>query len=85
MHQIGEFRYALITGDYAEGKDTGTIDLMIVGAVDPERLQYWVQKTEALIKRKVLTTIVDEEVFAQHKAKGILESAIVLWSNGVAE
>lgn len=85
VHQIGEIRYALITGDYAEGKDTGTIDLMIVGAVDPERLQYWVQKTEALIKRKVLTTIVDEEVFAQHKAKGILESAIVLWSNGVAE
>lgn len=85
VHQIGEIRFALITGDYAEGKDSGTIDLLIVGAVDPERLQYWVQKTEALIKRKVSTTVVDEASFAQQKKIGLLESAIVLWSNGKAE
>jgi hypothetical protein len=84
VNQIGEIKFALITGDYAEGKDTGTIQLLIVGEVDPERLHYWVQKTEALIKRKVVTTVVDETAFAQDKASGILESAIVLWSNGKA-
>ena len=85
VKQIGEIHYALITGDYAEGKDTGNIDLMIVGEVDPERLQYWVLKTEALIKRKVLTTVVNEQTFASYKENGILNSSIVLWSNGVAE
>ena len=85
VKQIGEIHYALITGDYAEGKDTGNIDLMIVGEVDPERLQYWVLKTETLIKRKVLTTVVNEQTFALYKENGILNSSIVLWSNGVAE
>lgn len=84
VNQIGEINFAFITGDYAEGKDTGTIELIIVGEVDPERLQYWVQKTETLIKRKVVTTVMDETTFAQHKSTGILDSAIVLWSNGNA-
>lgn len=84
VNQIGEINFAFITGDYAEGKDTGTIELIIVGEVDPERLQYWVQKTETLIKRKVVTTVMDETTFAQYKSTGILDSAIVLWSNGNA-
>jgi hypothetical protein len=53
VNQIGEIKYAFIIGDYADGKDTGTINLVIVGAVDSAKLKYWVHKTETIISRKV--------------------------------
>ena len=81
VNQIGEIKYAFITGDYAEGKDTGIIDLLIIGEVDEEKLKYWVNKTEALISRKVNTEIFNDEEFDAWKLKGKINSSIVLWTN----
>lgn len=85
VNQIGEIRYAFITGDYAEGKDTGIIDLVIVGEIDEEKLKYWVNKTEALISRKVHAEILNDEGFEQWKLIGNLNNTIVLWSNHAME
>ena len=85
VNQIGEIKYAFIVGDYADGKDTGTINLVIVGAVDSDKLKYWVHKTEAIISRKVQTDILSDEVFDSWKLNGNLNSAIVLWTNNSVE
>lgn len=85
VHQIGEIRYAFLTGDYAEGKDSGEIHLVIVGEVDPDRLLYWVQKTEALIKRKVKTEVFSEQLFDQWKQDGHADAAVLLWSQPEAK
>jgi len=81
INQIGEINCALITGDYADGKDTGTIDLMIVGDVDRERLDYWVRKTENIIKRKVRAEVLSGEAFENWKTEIKLNQAIVLWTS----
>ncbi len=81
VNQIGEIKYAFITGDYAEGKDTGIIELTIVGEVDEEKLKYWVNKTEALISRKVHTEILSDSEFDEWKLKGSINHSIVLWTN----
>ena len=85
VNQIGEIKFACITGDYAEGIDSGIINLVIVGEVDRDKLQYWVNKTEALINRKVSTTILNTDSFIIWKAEGNIESSIVLWTNNTAE
>jgi hypothetical protein len=85
VNQIGEINYAFITGDYAEGKDSGVIDLVIVGEVDNDKLDYWVKKTEALINRKVATLILHPSEFENWKLLGHIESSIVLWTNNTAE
>lgn len=85
VQQIGEIQFACITGDYAEGKDTGTIALTIVGKVDLEKLKYWVNKTEALINRKVDTSILTEKAFTKWKAQGNMENSIVLWTTDTVE
>ncbi|MFZ1632598.1 MAG: hypothetical protein WBP43_11045 [Chitinophagales bacterium] len=85
VNQIGDISYAFITGDYAEGKDTGVIELVIVGEVDNEKLSYWVKKTEALINRKVSALVLSLESYPGWKAKGYLDNSIVLWNNNAAE
>ena len=85
VNQISEIKFACITGDYAEGIDSGIINLVIVGEVDRDKLQYWVNKTEALINRKVSTTILNTDSFIIWKAEGNIESSIVLWTNNTAE
>ena len=85
VNQIGEIKYAFIVGDYADGKDTGTINLVIVGAVDADKLKYWVHKTEAIISRKVQTDILSDEGFDVWKSDGKINSAIVLWTKHTVE
>lgn len=85
INQIGEIKYALITGDYADGKDSGIIELIMVGEIDVSKLQYWVAKTEALINRKVQTEIFSDAEFESWKSKGHLNNSIVLWTGNNVE
>jgi len=85
VNQIGEIQFAFITGDYAEGKDTGIIELVIVGEVDSDKLKYWVNKTEVLIHRKVNAQVLNSESFNTWKANGNLNSSIVLWTSDIVE
>ncbi|HLT06603.1 MAG TPA: hypothetical protein VK014_03700 [Cyclobacteriaceae bacterium] len=56
---LGNVQKAIVLGDYAKGKDTGTIELMLVGKeINREYLDYLVEKAEAKIHRKVKVQVV---------------------------
>ena len=78
--KLGDLKAAYIVGDYANGKDSGTIELLLVGSVDEEYLKRLVEKAKALIHRDIKTTCVGWEAFAGdiNHNKGI---ALLLWSN----
>lgn len=48
LTRLGELDKAYIIDDYAEGKDTGIIDLVLVGNIDPVSLKRSQQKNGAL-------------------------------------
>lgn len=77
--KLGSLRIAFITGDYAAGRDTGTIDLVMVGTLDHAYLQKCVAKVEVLIKRKVHTLVLSEKEFEGNKKNLQPEKALVLW------
>ena len=53
-NKLGEIDLALIRGDYAIGKDSGLIDLVIVGSnINMEELDRVRKKTESMIMRKI--------------------------------
>jgi len=61
IQNLGNVQKAIVLGDYAKGKDTGTIELMLVGKeINQEYLHFLVEKAEAKIKRKVTVQIVIE-------------------------
>ena len=51
--KLGDLKIAFVMGDYAIGKDTGVIDLVLVGDIDKVFLLSLVEKAEALIHRKI--------------------------------
>lgn len=56
-----------ILDDYALGKDSGLIDLLIVGEVKADRLREYVRLTEGKIRRKLRVMVVGVEEFAGSK------------------
>ncbi|HAE14037.1 MAG: ArsR family transcriptional regulator [Chitinophagales bacterium] len=80
VRRLGDVHLAIVTGDYAKGKDSGTIDLLVVGNIDTVLLDYLVQKTEMIINRKILPTVLDQAGFQIWKQQHDLQEAIVLWN-----
>lgn len=82
IQQLGEIKLALLMDDYALGKDTGIIDLVLVGRIDQSRLNELVGKTEGFIKRKIRTLCLTSEEHA--RLAGVLEQrpCLLLWQEG---
>ena len=49
IERLGNLEKALLIDDYAEGKDTGIIDLVLIGDIDQISLQDLTRKTEKYI------------------------------------
>lgn len=79
LTRLGTLKEAFITGDYAEGRDSGIIDLVMVGDIDQAYLQDCVAKAEKLIQRKVRTLVLTEHEFSQNRKQLNPDKAILLW------
>lgn len=79
ISRLGSVELALITGDYARGRDTGIIDVVIVGRVDEEFLRGLVKKAETVIHRKIRTLLIRPEEYRQFSARFTDEKALILW------
>jgi len=80
--QLGALQRVYLIGDYARGKDSGIIDLAIIGKVDEAFLLRLVRKAEALIDRKVRYLLFDE--LKGFKAIGAAP-ALLLWDQNGKE
>src|SRR5690606_15985266 len=67
MARLGALDMALITGDYADGKDTGIIDLVLVGDVNVQPLLGYVERAEGLINRRIRTLVLNQDEFEKTK------------------
>ena len=61
--RLGDLDKAYIIDDYAEGKDTGIIDLVLVGNIDQYHLNDLSRKTERYIKRKIRSLVLTRQEF----------------------
>ncbi len=79
INQLGDVKAAYITGDYSKGKDTGIIDLVVVGSINKNYFFELVSATEKAIKRKIRTLILTEKEFLTLKGNLKLDKALVIW------
>ena len=77
--RLGNLEAVYLTGDYADGKDTGIIDLLLLGNLDKLQLDDVINKTENYIKRKVRYLILSQKEFNNLSGKGCLETILPLW------
>ena len=63
VSRLGNIEKAYLVDDYAEGKDSGIIDILLVGQIDQYQLNDLTKKTERYIKRKIRLLVLDHEEY----------------------
>ena len=64
IHKLGDLQCAYIIGDYAKGKDSGTIEVLLVGDIDEDYLNKLVVKAQGLIQRNIKVMHLTEHAFS---------------------
>jgi DNA-binding transcriptional regulator YhcF (GntR family) len=78
--RLGRLRLALLIGDYASGKDSGCIDLVLVGDIDQHNLADLVAKTERQLSRKIRVQVLSPGDYASLSATLAAQPHLLLWA-----
>lgn len=79
VERLGNLEAAYLVGDYAEGRDTGIIDLVLVGDIDRSNLDDLVTKTERYIGRRIRHLVLDREELQEIARNVAFTPLLVLW------
>lgn len=83
--RLGALDMAFITGDYANGKDTGIVDLVLVGELNSQSLHGYVERAEEVINRKIRTLVLSKSEFVKTRKSLNADTALWLWKReGIA-
>ncbi|MFC1862393.1 winged helix-turn-helix domain-containing protein [Thermodesulfobacteriota bacterium] len=77
--RLGDLELAFLLDDYAEGKDTGIMDLLLVGNIDQYHLNDLSRKTERYIKRKIRSLVLSREEYKDFKSKLEKRPHLLVW------
>jgi hypothetical protein len=82
IHRIGNLNCIYLTGDFARGKDSPVIDLILVGEdIDREYLARKVMQAEELVGRKVSYVVLHPDEAECHLLKLRKTDLLPLWNN----
>jgi len=83
IHRLGNLLSVYLVGDFAHGKDSKVIELILVGDdIDREYLSRKVNQAEELVGRKVHYTILDPGEAVRQLENLKPSDLLPLWSNG---
>ena len=81
VNRLGDLDRAYLIDDYAEGKDTGIIDILLVGDIDQYHLNDLTQKTERYIKRKIRSLVLTEDEYQRMRPQLEKRPHILVWNS----
>jgi len=81
VERLVDLECAYLIDDYAEGKDSGIIDLVLIGNIDQFHLNDLSRKTERYIKRKIRSMVISREEFSDFFPKLENRPRILIWEN----
>jgi predicted transcriptional regulator len=79
VNRLGDLEEAYLIDDYADGKDTGIIDLVLVGDIDQYHLNDLSRKTERYIKRKIRSLVVSRKEYQELLPKLGNRPRVLIW------
>ncbi len=79
IKRLGHLEQAYLIDDYAEGRDTGIIDLLLVGEIDRYHLNDLTRKTERYIKRKIRSLVVSIDEFDAMAPTLMQRPHVLIW------
>ena len=85
VRRLGNLEEAFLLDDYAEGKDTGIIDLLLIGSIDRRNLADLVGKAERYVGRRIRTLVMSPEEYGRLAPSLSRRPRLLLWRAGSAE
>jgi len=79
--RLGELKRAYLIDDYAEGKDTGIVDLLLVGSINMGQLADLSQKTEKYIRRKIRSLVMSHDEFHEFEKQLKQRPHLLIWES----
>ena len=79
VNRLGELERAYLIDDYAEGKDSGIIDLLLVGDIDQYHLNDLSRKTERYIKRKIRSLVLSRDEYNNLEPRLKKRPRVLIW------
>jgi predicted nucleotidyltransferase len=79
IQRLGNVENAYLIGDYAKGKDSGIIDVILVGKIDKAYLTELIEKAEDLVQRKIRYLVLNDVELEKYKVQNE-EPILLLWS-----
>lgn len=79
IKRLGHLELAFLIDDYAVGKDSGLIDLVLVGRIDKKNLDDLINKTEKYINRKIRTLVLTRTEFKASRSIFKDRPRLTLW------
>ena len=79
VSRLGDLESAYLIDDYAEGKDTGIIDLLLVGNIDRYHLNDLSRKTERYINRKIRSLVFTRDEYRDIEPKLKERPRVLIW------
>ncbi len=84
IHRMGDLICIYLTGDFAHGKDSGVIELILVGQnLDREYLDRKMLQAEQLVGRKVSCQVIEPDNAGEHLINYNPMDLLPLWSSKV--
>jgi predicted DNA-binding protein YlxM (UPF0122 family) len=81
IERLGNLESAYLIDDYAEGKDTGIIDIILVGDIDHYHLNDLSRKTERYIKRKIRSLVLRPDEFKAFLPRLENRPKVLIWES----
>lgn len=78
LSRLGDLKVAFIVGDYAQGKDSGTIELVLVGMINQNYLKKLLEKASKLIDRNIKTKLISWDEYTRDREQ--FENALMVWN-----
>lgn len=79
VNRLGKLERAYLIDDYASGKDTGIVDLILIGDIDQYHLNDLSRKTERYIKRKIRPLVLNRNEFRDFEEKLKNRPSLLIW------
>lgn len=79
LRRLGNLKEAHVIDDCALGRDTGLVDLVLLGDIDYKNLHDLVEKTERYLQRKIRVLVFGTDETKEHKNLLKQRSSLRLW------
>ena len=81
VSRLGDLERAYLIDDYAEGKDSGIIDILLVGNIDQYHLNDLSRKTERYVKRKIRSLVLSNGEYKDFLTDLEMRPNVLIWES----